>query len=861
MLRQFYELKEQVGDAILFFRMGDFYEMFGDDATTVAPKLNLVLTSREKGSLSDERIPFCGVPHHSVKNYWIKLLKMGWKVAIADQVEDHKAAKGLVRREITKILTPGSIDDLDVLEVTEPNYILAAYENPKSKNWAVAYCDLSTREFRAGNLRKLEEIVELIQYLRPREVLVRNFYLDVLSKLLKLGQSEGDLLIQPIPEAILRSGKDQDEIIASAFGPMTLAEQPCGDLDGGMEVISAMLAYFKKNQVSFDCFNSVRSLYETDAMILDGTAMRDLEIFETAWRRESTGSLYKEINRTITPMGARLLKWNLKSPFIKQTRIEGRLKLVADLVQGPKSLLEKLRAALKDVGDVARLATKVAIMQTGSAELARLKQSLKSMLEISKLAKECPSLEPALRKFASCMEPFDLLDKVIVEAPSAVGTDLNVFKEGYDANFDEKRRLARDGEQEIERYESKLKTDTGISSLKIKQHKTFGCLIEVTRPNLPKVPPSFIRRQTMVNCERFSTIELHQLEEMLSSANQSALEIESALFRAFLEKFAKYATLLRECADALAELDVIQSFAGKAIESKYCMPKINATGQMEIVNSRHPVVESFVGAHDFVANSLNFDRHNKIMVVTGPNMGGKSTVMRQAAICVILNQIGSFVPAERADMPIFDRIFTRVGASDDLSQGKSTFMVEMSEAAKILRQATSQSFVILDEVGRGTSTQDGMALALAILEHLACEVKSYTMFSTHYHEIVPRIAEFPQITLTQTEVVNKEGRMIFTHRLIPGACGSSFGLEVSKMAGLPDHVIARAQHYIEQPVLGATVAGAPIPVLPLEKLGLQVDDPVNSKLRREISALQIDSLTPLDALNILSKLKRAVAFN
>lgn len=856
MIRQFMELKEQIPDGVLFFRMGDFYEIFGDDALEIAPKLDIVLTSREKNSKTGEKIPFCGVPHHSAKNYWVKLLRLGYRVGIADQVEDPKLAKGLVRREITRILSPGSVDDLDVLSRDEPNHLLALYEVPKIGQWAICFCDLSTREFRAGNLPSLDAAIDFVKWLKPKEVLLRKFFIADFSKAFANRIASHELCITAMSEDILRDQERQKKLLNVAFGSGDLAGQPCGSGAGLHEVVCSLLAYLDSNHVNFESFGAIASLRGEDAMSLDETAIRDLEVFETAQRRNEEGGLLRIINRSLTPMGVRKLRQSLAAPFLSTDDILDRRSLVEAFYSSNR--LDQARQNIREIGDLTRLATKVATRQLQIGELTKLRTSLRAtsrlVATLTEMGHEVlASKRSGLTGFA---EPLRILERTFVAEPSAVGTDLNVFQEGIDTILDEKRNLSRNGQKEVDTYEEKLRSESGISSLKVKHHKNFGLLIEVTKANLTKVPQGFVRRQTMVNCERFMTVQLQELETELFSASEQAVERERFLYGQFIGDFAGFGAVLKKLAEEVAELDVAQGLAWKAKEAGFCMPAISESSSLRMVNCRHPVVETFVGKHDFVANTIELNPQQRHLLITGPNMGGKSTIMRQTAICSILNQIGSFVPADSAEIPIFDRIFTRVGASDDLSQGKSTFMVEMTEAARIVRQATTRSLVILDEVGRGTSTEDGMAIALSIFEELVESVGCYTMFATHYHEIIPLAEDLGGVKLMQTEVLESGKNIRFTHRFIGGACSSSFGLEVAKLAGIPRKIIDRAaNHIIKRPIKNTLRQGAAGKLPPLEEMGLTFENPAKSAVTKKIAEIDINAITPLEALNILSELR------
>lgn len=883
MMRQYYDLKKQCGDAVLFFRMGDFFEIFGTDAEEVAPVLDLVLTSRERGDQT--RVPFCGVPHHSARNYWLKLLKRGYKVAIADQTEDPAQAKGLVRREIIRTLTPGCAFDLEGLEPDTPNYIVAIHQDPDSRSWAALLAETSTGELRLGNLSSLADLATLRERFRPREIWLRKILLaDVKAELERTPES-GKVLCETLPEAPLRDRLMQKQLLGEVFGKQELASQPCGEIVGGEALVASFIGRLQELKASLGQFLSVRPMHEPGTMTLDETAIRDLELFETSRRRESEGSLFREIDRCLSPMGARLLRFFLARPLMDRDQIRARHASVARLMRLGEGELLEIRTELKGMPDLERLATRAFGGIASPSELARMMAALDKARWLAErisqrlAGKGEGDVLPALAiGLGFGRQPGRILQEALVEQPRPLGSGQGVFRPGYDSDLDRLSELARSGEQKIEEYQEQLRAQTGISSLKIKNHQTYGLLIEITRANLAKVPQEFIRRQTMVNNERFVTVELSELNEALASASEKAVEREAQLFAELMTKLSRFRSDITSTAQALASFDMLLGFAWLAMEKGWCEPRLVEDGHMELKGSRHPVVERVVGMHAFTPNDITMTPKKKHLLITGPNMAGKSTVMRQTAITAILCQVGSFVPAHTAKLPVFDRIFTRVGASDDLSRGQSTFMVEMSEAAAILRHATQNSLVILDEVGRGTSTQDGLAIATAIFKDLVLRVRCYSLFATHYHELAPLAASLGTVAVMQTEVLEEQGKILFSHRLKPGASGSSYGIEVARIAGLPASVIAAAQEVLSKPaILGKSVAirtveggrGEAAPAL--TRFGLKLSEeetssaPAVAALKAQHPALEklarldLNRLTPLQALNFVSEIQASLA--
>jgi len=889
MLRQYYEIKNSVGDAVLFFRMGDFFEIFGEDAETVAPKLDVVLTAREKGDQT--KIPFCGVPHHSAKSYWLKLVKLGYKVAICEQLEDASEAKGLVKRGVTRVYTPGSIDELEGLEQDQPNYLLAWMDIPGSSQEVLSVVDVSTGEFRLGNISR-GQLPFYVKLFRPSEVLVRRFATQAVTTALSPWMRENPLHLDVLPEAPLKDEALQNESLQSIFGSAGLGAQPCGQVASGAALISAVVVYLKSLHASTNQFMRIDRLEEPDSAALSETVIRDLEIFETSRRRQSDGSLARVIDRTLSPMGARSLRYALAHPLIKKSAVTARHCAVEELVQAGEESLLKLRAELKNTADLARLSTRILAGSASPHELSLVRSALiranTLSPQIHALAKQNSALHEIADALVAAPQALAILVDVLQEFPEGLGAGRAVFRPGYDTFLDEKNKLALSGEERVAAYESKLREQTGISSLKVKAHKSFGLLLEVTKSNVAKVPAAFIRRQTMTNGERYTTIELKELDEALASANDQAVQREYKLYQELLQKLCPFRDGLMAVARAIGELDMLQSFAWLALKENYVRPTItDHPRRLTLKSCRHPVVEKFVGRHEFVANDVLMNEAKSQLLITGPNMAGKSTVMRQTAIAAVLCQAGSWVPAYEAELPIFDQIFTRVGASDDLSRGQSTFMVEMSEAAEILRKATSKSLVILDEVGRGTSTTDGLAIATSIMEDLADRVKCFTMFATHYHELVPMMSARTNVVPVQTEVLEQNEGIVFTHRLTAGASASSFGLEVARLAGVPGHVIELAKGHLarfeqgelSKPEVPPTTAkssfddvrraGGTKSVTKVQRglFALASEEQEMSEdivaanqagLSRVVSrleAIKIHKTTPLQALNILNELK------
>ena len=737
-----------------------------------------------------------------------------------------------------------------------------AYQVPDKSTWAVGFADVSTGALRLGHLKEEAELLELIEVHQPKEVLLRQFQHSAMFSLFGEHFPGSAPVLSPLPEAILRDETRRKQVLKRHFGNTSLKSLPCSNVDGGSEALCGLLDYVSHLGLSTNQFTTVKPLVDPDTIQLGEIVCRDLEIFETSRRRQRQGSVFYEINRTCTPMGARLLRDYLLRPLIQHELIRRRQDAVASLLDN-KTSLQELRTALRGVSDISRLSTRILSSRIQPQELGKLRHSLAALQEllpmISKV--EDATLKDLAKGLESAQKPLQLLKCRLLAEPQNLGSGQGVFCQGFDPELDQCNLHTTTGSDQIAAYETQLRERTQISSLKIKNHKTFGLLIEVTKSNLSKVPQDFIRKQTMVNNERFLTPELAELNETLLQATDKSVQRELELYEKLLLDLAALHEHLVTAASNVAQLDVLQSLATKADEAQYCRPT-HSKDRLKLTGSRHPVVETMVGRHQFIPNNVELSADSRHMLITGPNMAGKSTVMRQTALIGILHQIGSFVPAQSAELPIFDQFFTRVGASDDLSRGQSTFLVEMAEAAQILRHATADSFVILDEVGRGTSTQDGLAIAAAILEHLENEVGCMSLFATHYHELVDFAARLPHVVTYQVAVDEKAGEISFSHELKPGASGSSYGVEVAKIAGLPPKVVSKAQQFLiesthlaaDKPVASAA-SQQPVTPFDFEDVTPEISDNRLRELSDRLEKVTIHKTTPLQALNILNELK------
>jgi len=858
MLRQYFSLKAEAADSILFFRMGDFYEIFGDDAVDVAKKLQIVLTSRERGD--KQKIPFCGVPLHSVGTYWRKLLGLGHSIAVAEQTQDPKEAKGLVERKIVKTLTPGCVDDLELLTDDEPKEVISLQVAEGGESWTALKFEISLGEISQRTFASIQGVVSFIERVRPAEVWIRKSIFPVLKQHLS-PRMESEAFWQWIEEELFLTD-DQDR------------QKYLSHLDKGSQQLLAdnlvvsnlyMATIAKLERLGFHntVFTKLSDNHESVRAELGESCLRDLEVFETSMRRDRKASLFHHMHHCLTPMGSRQLVYELKNPLKNRESIQARQLIVAKMVDEAANWLSPLRNKLRSVGDLARIQQRIKRRNIRPSELRGFVSQLLAATSCIKDFVKDSAYEASFSDLVVSYDQFLVfLDKLV----SSISLEENrFFKEGFDEKLDGLFYQKNNGDQEILSYLSSEKERTGISNLKVKSHKTFGLLLEVSKANLSKVPENYLRKQTMTNHERFLTEELTELFERLELSEQKHSEQEQKLFSDFVDSIAAELPVCERFVQELSLLDLLQGFAWLSSKHNLVCPDVVLAGPFQVKGARHLVVESIIGEHQFVSNDLEMGIDQKTMVITGPNMAGKSTYMRQTAIIALMNQIGCFVPARRARLPVFDAIYTRVGAADDLSRGQSTFMVEMVEAAEILKLATSRSLVILDEIGRGTSTQDGLALATAILDDLVERVDCYTMFATHYHEIIPFASKQNRIQIVQSEVIDAASGVEFTHKMVPGASGNSFGIEVAKLAGLPAHIVRNAQEHlgksktfpqnrIQKPEgITPSEVSAPAVVAPEWLAGR--DRETIAEIINRLELLRVHRMTPLQALNIINNFK------
>jgi DNA mismatch repair protein MutS len=858
-MRQYQAIKRQYPHALLFFRLGDFYELFFDDAVVASKELQITLTARHKERGTP--IPMCGVPYHAADGYIARLIRRGYKVALCDQMEEGGKGKKLVRREVVRVITPGTAMEEGTLEPRENNYIVACQPDPSAKVVGLAYADLSTGEFRATEIRDtdwVERLREELHALAPREVLrPQRATLD------QDGRRESwdvSFVETPLDEWIFASDygerllREQFNVVAlDGFG---LADKPSATAAAG-----AVLHYLRETQRSGLAHLDRPSFYQQqEALVLDRVSVTNLELTEPLFGNDRSTTLLATIDTTVTSAGGRLLKNWLLRPSVSAEEITARLDAVEELL-GQTLAREELRGHLEKTYDVERLLSRLTLGTGTARDLLALRKTFETLPDIRRylqtLQSSCMSfLAEELDELGDLQT---LIRNAISEEPAAALSTPGTIRAGYNAELDEFRTLRAHGQQYIAEMESRERERTGIGSLKVRFNNVFGYYIEVSKPNLGRVPNDYERRQTLVNAERFTTPELKEYERKVLSAEEKILALERQLFEEVCGAVTEAAGRIRTTSAALAQLDVTAALAQLAQQRNYARPEFSEAGELMIVAGRHPVIEQLGEAHGerFVSNDVYLnDSSDLILIITGPNMGGKSTYLRQAALICILAQIGSYVPAEKARLPVLDRIYTRIGASDNLARGRSTFLVEMTEAASILNTATPRSLVLLDEVGRGTATFDGLAIAWAVVEHLHDHTRPKTLFATHYHELTELADLYPGVKNVHVSVRESGSDIVFLRKVEPGSADKSYGIEVARLAGLPLGVIERARqvlarHQQHEEVVKTELAAAKSPG---EQLSLLT--PLDSRIVEALRQVDLDQLRPLDALNLLAELKK-----
>ena len=862
MMKQYFEIKKNYPDTILMFRLGDFYEMFFDDAKKASAELELVLTGRDCGQ--EERAPMCGVPFHSADSYIARLVAKGYKVAICEQLEDPAPAKGIVKRDVTRVLTPGTVIESTMLDESKNNFLACIFAD--ADNAGLCFADISTGSVHVTQFESKgaeRKIINELGRFMPSEIIINSNVLkftQVTDFIKSRLQSSCDLIDDDCFDLSKASAN-----LLKHFGVASLADISLGDASSAACALSASLDYLKSVQKNeLDNIKTVDFYGETSFMRLDVSAMRNLEITETMRNREKRGSLLWVMDKTKTSMGKRKLRSWLEQPLISVAGITRRHNAVAELVENP-NLRDDFISSLTGCQDIERLITRIAYSTANARELRALCATLTRLPQIKELLSSCKSALMAEIKNDIC--PLDdiaaLIDNSICEEPPFSVREGGMIKDGFNAELDELRSIVANGKGFIADIQLREQEKTGIKKLKIGYNRVFGYYIEVSNSFKELVPEEYIRKQTLANCERYITQELKELESKVLGAQERIVRLEYEIFDLVRKKAAERLFEIQKTASAVASLDVLCSYARIAAENNYCCPNVNAGSVIEITNGRHPVVEKMIDS-PFVPNDTKLDcSDNRCAIITGPNMAGKSTYMRQVALICLMAQAGSFVPATSAELCIVDGVFTRIGASDDLSSGSSTFMVEMNEVADILKNATSRSLIIFDEIGRGTSTFDGMSIARAVLEYSADKRKlgAKTLFATHYHELTELEESVDGVKNYNIAVKKRGDDITFLRRIVPGCADGSYGIEVAKLAGVPNSVVERAKVVLKDlerdgfvPAVTKSSASESSDQI---SFGSSNADEIVEKLK----SLDVNTLTPIEAMSVLYDLTKQAKEN
>ncbi len=861
MMRQYHAVKQETPDALLLFRLGDFYELFFDDAVTASRELEITLTARNKER--GNPVPMCGVPYHAADGYIARLLRKGYKVAICDQMEPPQKGVKLVKREVTRIITPGTVTDTNVLSPGENNFLLAITDSSEAEGQlGCAFLDISTGELRASQFTGPDRWARLlldIEHFSPREVLFPEKLKGGLNRL------NNGIAQTPLDDWLF----DADyagRVLREQFGTATLDGFGLAGKTAAVGASGAMIHYVRQTQkTTLEHITGLTYSEAADYLMLDAATIRNLELFESI-SGDTKDTLIGVINRTRTGMGARLLRNWLVRPAIDTSEIESRLDAVAELSASAVAL-EETRTSFEGMFDLERLLSKITVGTASPRELISLRSSIARLPAIADALGRLKAtrFSELLGRLDLLRDLGELLNKSISDEPPFVLADGGVIRDGYHVELDELRSLSKNSKTYLASLEARERERTGIGSLKVRFNKVFGYYIEVSKANLHLAPKDYDRKQTLVGAERFVTPELKEYEEKILTAEEKILEIEKNLFQQIRNRIAVEAVRIRQTASAISEFDVLASFAVVAQRFGYSRPQISTNDEFVVRKGRHPVIEALAEEHRadrFVPNDLFMnDSGDQILIVTGPNMGGKSTFLRQNALLVILAQMGSFVPAQLMRFPIVDRIFTRIGASDNLARGRSTFMVEMTETAIILNSATPKSLIILDEIGRGTATFDGLSIAWAVIEHIQTQIHAKTIFATHYHELTELAELLPGIKNFHVAVKEAQNRIIFLRTVEAGAADRSYGIEVAKLAGIPVPVTQRAREILkkheeneQQLSDNLTVRARRKPKLVINQLSLFTA--LEEELRNALREINVEAMTPLDALRLLAELKK-----
>ena len=860
MMQKYLETKEQYKDCILFYRLGDFYEMFFEDAIIAARELEITLTGKDCGQ--EERAPMAGVPHHAAEMYISRLIAKGYKVAICEQLEDPKTTKGIVKRGVIRVVTPGTIVDSNMLEERKNNYIMSIYKT--GIYFGISVCDITTGEFYAAEIKdnnNFPQLLDEIARYSPSELVVNSMMADCTEEMGKIKERFSSYITKFQDKFF----ENKADVIKLRFNLLDTNQKEIENIEEktlAIPAINALIEYIEQTQMTnLDHINKITIYQISKYMSLDINARRNLEITEKMRDKSKKGTLLWVLDKTSTSMGGRHLRRWLNDPLIDTTEINRRLNSVKELKEDIM-LRGEVIENLKKVYDIERLAGKMAYGNANARDMITLKNSLSKLPEVKKVLSNCKSemLKDLFDNLDELQDIYELIEKSIVDDPPMSIKDGGIIKLGFDEEIDKLKTATTEGKNWIIQLEADEKEKTGIKNLKVGFNKVFGYFIEVTKSNLNQVPERYIRKQTLTNAERYITEELKNLENQILGAEEKVVNLEYNAFTMIRQEIAQNIKRLQKTATIVSTLDVLTSFAQVAEDMNYCMPEVDNLGVIDIKQGRHPVIEKMLGTGAFVENDTYLDKEeNRLSIITGPNMAGKSTYMRQVALITLMAQVGSFVPAQSAKIGVVDKIFTRVGASDDLSMGQSTFMVEMMEVATILKEATQNSLVILDEIGRGTSTYDGLSIAWAVAEYIADKEKcgAKTLFATHYHELTELENRLEGIKNYSIAVKEKGEDIIFLRKIIEGGTDESYGIHVAKLAGVPKVVTTKANEILRSLERKNILTNKKQEKQDKKQVEGQFDM-YNYKLAEiahEVDKINLNELTPIDALNTLVRIK------
>ncbi|NYB73567.1 DNA mismatch repair protein MutS [Sedimentibacter hydroxybenzoicus DSM 7310] len=861
MMEQYLGIKEQYKDCILLYRLGDFYEMFFEDALTASKVLEIALTGRDCGQ--EERAPMCGVPFHAVDNYISRLIENGYKVAICEQLEDPSAAKGIVKRDVVRVITPGTIIDQNMLDEKSNNYLACIYVD---KGFGLSYVDISTgdlyvtenislSDFSVSNENKYSLLKEEISKINPSEVISNTV-------------TENDFIDSMITTVNVPSYAECKAIILKHFNVISLDSFGMSDNNNAVYSLALLINYLNQTQkTSLEHINKLHFYNMGEYLYLDSSTRKNLELIETVRGKKGQGTLYNVLDYTQTAMGGRLLKKWIEEPLKNLNNINNRLDAVEELYNNVM-ISNNIKESLKSIYDIERLISRIVYGNCNGRDLNALKQSVYGLpdlkIEISELSSQL--FKNIYERLDTLNDIYELIDNSIVEEPPIAIKEGGIIKSGYNSELDEIREITIHGKNWISELQSKEREETGIKNLKIGYTKIFGYYLEVTKSYLNLVPDYYIRKQTLANCERYVTPELKEMEAKILNADELMIKLEYELFLKIRQQIKEQVNRIQETAYNIAVVDVLNSLSIAAVKNNYTRPSMNSKGYIKIIEGRHPVIEKIMKNEIFVPNDTYIDnKEHRMSIITGPNMAGKSTYMRQVALIALLSHIGSFIPAKEAEICVLDKIFTRVGASDDLSQGQSTFMVEMSEVSNILNNATENSLLILDEIGRGTSTYDGLSIAWSVVEYITKKIKAKTLFATHYHELSELESKLKSVKNYRILIKETDDKIIFLRKIAEGSVDRSYGIQVANLAGLPGDVIARAKEILTQ--LDESDINKPFAKKKKDRItdNFQVslfnEDRIENSKNKEykeltdsIKNIDINNVTPVKAFTLLNEL-------